>query len=135
MVYRWALLLSLMQRALYPTGVLTNQTLQRFPYRSYPGFVIAWPPFWKTESWRHTLTRKGGAAVGTALPASHRLGCRARIFGEMEPMSRADDYPTMKRLHLKRMQQLEFMMALAIVTVLAGLMYYGRLVWLLFSPD
>jgi hypothetical protein len=34
------------------------------------------------------------------------------------------------------MQQLdEFMMALAIVTVLAALIYYGRLVWLLFSPD
>jgi hypothetical protein len=54
---------------------------------------------------------------------------------EVELMGRAVDYLAMKRLHLKRTLQIEFMMALAIITVLAGLIYYGRLVWLLFSPD
>jgi hypothetical protein len=39
----------------------------------------------------------------------------------MELMGQTVDYLTMKRLHLKRMHQLEFMMALAIVTVLAAL--------------
>jgi hypothetical protein len=53
----------------------------------------------------------------------------------MEPMGRADDYLTMKRLHLKRTPQIEFMMALAVMVGLAALIYYGRLVWLLFSPD
>jgi hypothetical protein len=72
---------------------------------------------------------RGLSPPGIGLDAVHA------VLGEMEPMGRADDYPTMKRLHLKRMQQLEFMMALAIVTVLVALIYYGRLVWLLFSPD
>jgi hypothetical protein len=63
------------------------------------------------------------------------IGLDAVHASEMELMGWAVDYLTMKRLHLKRMRQLEFMMALAIVTALAGLMYYGRLVWLLFSPD
>jgi hypothetical protein len=67
--------------------------------------------------------------------AQRKSGLSTRGRGEMELIGWAVDYPTMKRLHLKRMQQLEFMMALAIVTVLAALFYYGRLVWLLFSPD
>jgi hypothetical protein len=53
----------------------------------------------------------------------------------MEPRGRTFDYLAMKRVHLKRTPQIEFMMALAIVMVLAALIYYGRLVWLLFSPD
>jgi hypothetical protein len=57
------------------------------------------------------------------------------ILGEMEPMGRTFDYLAMKRAHLRRTPEIEFMMALAIVMVLAGLIYYGRLVWLLFSPD
>jgi hypothetical protein len=57
------------------------------------------------------------------------------VLGEMEPRGRTFDYLAMKRLHLKRTPQIEFMMALAIVMGLAALIYYGRLVWLLFSPD
>jgi hypothetical protein len=45
------------------------------------------------------------------------------------------DYLAMKRLRLKPTLQIEPMMALAIIMVLAALIYYGRLVWLLFSPD
>ena len=45
------------------------------------------------------------------------------------------DYPAMKRLHLEPTPQIELMIALAIVIVLAALIYYGRLVWLLVSPD
>ena len=45
------------------------------------------------------------------------------------------DYLAMKRLRLKPMLQNELMMALAIIMVLAALIYYARLVWLLFSPD
>ena len=41
----------------------------------------------------------------------------------------------MKRLRLKPTPQIVFTMALAIIMVLAALIYYGRLVWLLFSPD
>jgi hypothetical protein len=45
------------------------------------------------------------------------------------------DYLAMKRLRLKPTLQIELAMALAIIMVLAALIYYGRLVWLLFSPD
>jgi hypothetical protein len=45
------------------------------------------------------------------------------------------DYLAMKRLRLKPTLQIEPMMALAVIMVLAALIYYGRLVWLLFSPD
>jgi len=45
------------------------------------------------------------------------------------------DYLAMKGLRLKPTLQIEIMMALAIIMVLAALIYYGRLVWLLFSPD
>lgn len=45
------------------------------------------------------------------------------------------DYLAMKRLRLKPTLQNELMMAVAISMVLAALIYYGRLVWLLFSPD
>jgi hypothetical protein len=41
----------------------------------------------------------------------------------------------MNRLRLKRTLQIKFMMTLAIIMVLAASIYYGRLVWLLFSPD
>ena len=41
----------------------------------------------------------------------------------------------MKRLRSKPTLQFKFMMTLAIIMVLAALIYYGRLVWLLFSPD
>ena len=45
------------------------------------------------------------------------------------------DYLAMKGLRLKPTLQIELTMGLAIVMVLAALIYYGRLVWLLFSPD
>ena len=45
------------------------------------------------------------------------------------------DYLAMKRLRLNPTRQIEPMMALAIIMVLAALIYYGRLVWLLFSLD
>jgi hypothetical protein len=45
------------------------------------------------------------------------------------------DYLAMKGLRLKPTLQIELMMGLAIIMVLAALIYYGRLVWLLFSPD
>ena len=45
------------------------------------------------------------------------------------------DCLAMKRLRLKPTLQIELMMGLAIIIVLAALFYYGRLVWLLFSPD
>jgi hypothetical protein len=41
----------------------------------------------------------------------------------------------MKRLRSKPTLQIKFMMTLAIIMVLAASIYYGRLVWLLFSPD
>jgi hypothetical protein len=44
-------------------------------------------------------------------------------------------YLAMKRLRLKPTRQIELIMALAIIMVLAGLIYYGHLVWLLISPD
>ena len=54
----------------------------------------------------------------------------------MELIGGIVDYLAMKRLRLKPTLQIEPMMALAIIMVLAGtLIYYGRLVWLLFSPD
>jgi hypothetical protein len=53
----------------------------------------------------------------------------------MEPIGWIVDYLAMKRLRLKPTLQIELMMALAIIMVLAALIYYGRLVWLLFSPD
>ena len=53
----------------------------------------------------------------------------------MEPIGWIVDYLAMKSLRLKPMLQNELMMALAIVMVLAASIYYGRLVWLLFSPD
>jgi hypothetical protein len=45
------------------------------------------------------------------------------------------DYLAMKRLRLKPTLQIELIMALAIVMVLAALIHYGRLVSLLVSPD
>lgn len=53
----------------------------------------------------------------------------------MELMGGMIDYLAMKGLRLKPMLQIELMMGLAIIMVLAALLYYGRLVWLLFSPD
>ena len=53
----------------------------------------------------------------------------------MELIGRIVDYLTMKRLRLKSMLQIEFMMALAIIMLLAAVIYYGRLAWLLSSPD
>jgi hypothetical protein len=41
----------------------------------------------------------------------------------------------MKRRRLKPKLQIKVMMMLAIIMVLAASIYYGRLVWLLFSPD
>jgi hypothetical protein len=41
----------------------------------------------------------------------------------------------MKRRRLKPKLQIKVMMTLAIIMVLAASIYYGRLVWLLFSPD
>jgi hypothetical protein len=52
----------------------------------------------------------------------------------MELIGRTVDYLAMKRLRLKPMQT-ELMMALAIILILAIVIYYGRLVCLLFSPD
>jgi hypothetical protein len=45
------------------------------------------------------------------------------------------DYLAMKRLRLKPTLQTELMMAVAIIVILASLIYYGRLVWLFYSPD
>ena len=53
----------------------------------------------------------------------------------MELIGGIVDYLAMKRLRLKPTLQIEPMIALAIIMVLAALIYYGRLVWLLFSPD
>jgi hypothetical protein len=80
------------------------------------------------------------------LSASHRFprGKRARSRqvtglqcapGEWNGSAWQSIITAMKRLHLKGTPQIEFMMALTIVVALAGLIYYGRLVWLLFSPD
>ena len=53
----------------------------------------------------------------------------------MELIGSIVDYLAMKGLRLKPTLQIELMMGLAIIMVLAALIYYGRLVWLLFSPD
>jgi len=53
----------------------------------------------------------------------------------MELIGGIVDYLAMKRLRLKPTLQIEPMMTLAIIMVLATLIYYGCLVWLLFSPD
>ena len=53
----------------------------------------------------------------------------------MELIGSMVDYLAMKGLRLKPTLQIELMMGLAIIMVLAALIYYGRLVWLLFSPD
>src|SRR5438034_8128305 len=57
-----------------------------------------------------------------------------RCCSGMELIGWIVDYLAMKRLRLKPTLQNEFMMALAIIMVLAALIYYGRLVWLLFLP-
>jgi hypothetical protein len=44
-------------------------------------------------------------------------------------------YLAMKRPRSKPTLQIKFMMTLAIIMVLAASIYYGPLVWLLFSPD
>jgi hypothetical protein len=53
----------------------------------------------------------------------------------MELIGWTVDYLAMKRLRQKPTLQTELIMALAIIIVLACLIYYGRLVWLFFSPD
>ena len=53
----------------------------------------------------------------------------------MELIGWTVDYLAMKRLRLKPTLQTELMMAIAIIVALATLIYYGYLVWLLFSPD
>ena len=60
---------------------------------------------------------------------------RGRCFSRMELIGWIIDYLAMKGLRLKPTLQIEIMMALAIIIVLTALIYYGRLVWLLFSPD
>ena len=60
---------------------------------------------------------------------------RGRRFSGMELIGWIVDYLAMKGLRLKPTLQIEIMMALAIIIVLTALIYYGRLVWLLFSPD
>jgi len=53
----------------------------------------------------------------------------------MEPIGLVVDYLAMKRLRLKPTLQIELTIALATTMGLAALIYYGRLVWLLYSPD
>jgi hypothetical protein len=50
-------------------------------------------------------------------------------------MGRTVDYPAMKRLDRRRMPQIAFVIVLTVVLALAALIYYGRLLWLLLSPD
>ena len=59
----------------------------------------------------------------------------SRCFSGLELFGWIVDYLAMKGLRLKPTLQIEIMMALAIIIVLTALIYYGRLVWLLFSPD
>jgi len=60
---------------------------------------------------------------------------RGGRFPGMELIGWIVDYLAMKGLRLKPTLQIEIMMALAIIIVLTALIYYGRLVWLLVSPD
>ena len=60
---------------------------------------------------------------------------RGGRFPGMELIGWIIDYLAMKGLRLKPTLQIELMMGLAIIMVLAALIYYGRLVWLLYSPD
>jgi len=60
---------------------------------------------------------------------------RGRCFSGVELIGGIIDYLAMKNLRLKPTLQIEILMALAIIIVLVAFIYYGRLVWLLFSPD